>query len=296
MVLVNLSNVLKDAKAKKYAVGAFNYTDISTARGIVAAAEKMNSPVVLQFAQSHLPYLPLDQAGKAAIDLAKQAKVPVVVHLDHGEDVATAIKALKMGFTSVMLDFSLKPFSENVASTKKVVEFAHALGASVEGEIGVMTKDDGNGKPDYSHLTDKYTQVEDAKKFYKLTNVDALAISFGTVHGVYREKPNLNFVRLHDIAKAVNVPLVMHGGSGLSDEEYHKSIENGITKINYYSVMSFNVVNGLKHYLNNRNEQQTFLYDVDMEIIKLVEDDLAKKIKTFGSDGKAILEKSTKKE
>lgn len=125
MTLVNLNDVLLDAKKRSYAVGAFNFTDISTARGIVSAAEKLNAPVVLQFAQSHLPYMSLEEVGINAIQLAKKATVPVVVHLDHGEDVATAMKALKMGFSSVMLDFSLKPFKENVKATKEVVEIAH---------------------------------------------------------------------------------------------------------------------------------------------------------------------------
>ncbi|WCZ18183.1 class II fructose-bisphosphate aldolase [Lacticaseibacillus paracasei] len=291
MTLVNLNDVLLDAKKRSYAVGAFNFTDISTARGIVSAAEKLNAPVVLQFAQSHLPYMSLEEVGINAIQLAKKASVPVVVHLDHGEDVATAMKALKMGFSSVMLDFSLKPFKENVKATKEVVEIAHDLGASVEGEIGVMTRDDGEGMPDYSHLTDKYTKVEDAKRFYDLTHVDALAVSFGTVHGIYREKPHLNFERLHEISEALPIPLVMHGGSGLSDEEYRESIKNGITKINYYSVMSFNVVNGLRDYLNARRDKQTFLYDCDMEVIRLVEEDLMKKIKIFGSTDTALVAK-----
>lgn len=209
-----------------------------------------------------------------------------MVHLDHGVDIKTAIRALNMGFSSVMLDFSTKPIEENIEATRKVVEYAHDVNATVEGEIGVMTTDTGEGKPDYNHLDDNYTTVADAKKFYESTNVDAMAVSFGTVHGVYREKPNLNFKRLKEISEAVPVPLVMHGASGLSTEEYRKSVENGITKINYYSVMSFNVVNGLKKYLNERTDQ-TFLYDVDMKIIDLVKNDLKEKISIFGSENKA---------
>lgn len=287
MTLVTLNDILPTAKKEGYAIGAFNYADLNTARGIVKAAEEEHSPVVLQIAESHFPYLPLRIGGKVALDLAKHASVPVVVHLDHGTDIKTCIEALKMGFSSVMLDFSLKNIHENIAETKKVVEFAHDLGASVEGEVGVMTRDGGDDKPDYSNLMDNYTTVSEAQKFYEQTGIDAMAISYGTVHGIYREKPVLNFNRLSEISHAVPVPLVVHGGSGLSDEEYRNSIKNGISKINYYSVMSFNVTNGLKKYLDSTNKQQIFLYDVDTKIIELVKDDIKNKIEVFGSKNKA---------
>lgn len=287
MTLVTLNDILPKAQKEHYAVGAFNYADMSTARGIIKAAEEENSPVVLQIAESHFPYLPLREGGKLALDLAKNTKVPVVVHLDHGTDIKTAMQALKMGFSSVMLDFSTKPLEENIKGTKMVVEVAHDLGASVEGEIGVMTRDEGNGDPNYDKLADNYTTVDMAKKFYEETGVDAMAVSYGTVHGIYREKPNLNFERLHKIAQAVPVPLVVHGGSGLKDDEYRKSVENGITKINYYSVMSFNVTNGLRDYLDDQKGKQTFLYDADMKVMDLVKEDIKNKIEVFGSANKA---------
>lgn len=287
MALVTLNDVLPKAQKEKYGVGAFNYADMSSARGIVQAAEEENAPVVLQIAESHFQYLPLREGGKLALDLAKHASVPIVVHLDHSTDIKTAMQALRMGFSSVMLDFSTKSLEKNIAGTKEVVKIAHYLGASVEGEIGVMTRDEGNGDPDYDNLTDDYTTVDMAKKFYKETGVDAMAVSYGTVHGIYREKPNLNFERLHEIAQAVPVPLVVHGGSGLKDEEYRKSVENGITKINYYSVMSFNVTNRLRDYLNIQKGKQTFLYDADLKVIDLVKQDVKNKIEVFGSANKA---------
>lgn len=287
MALVTLNDVLPKAQKEKYGVGAFNYADMSSARGIVQAAEEENAPVVLQIAESHFQYLPLREGGKLALDLAKHASVPIVVHLDHSTDIKTAMQALRMGFSSVMLDFSTKSLENNIAGTKEVVKIAHYLGASVEGEIGVMTRDEGNGDPDYDNLTDNYTTVDMAKKFYKETGVDAMAVSYGTVHGIYREKPNLNFERLHEIAQAVPVPLVVHGGSGLKDEEYRKSVENGITKINYYSVMSFNVTNRLRDYLNIQKGKQTFLYDADLKVIDLVKQDVKNKIEVFGSANKA---------
>ena len=287
MTLVTLNDILPKAKKEGYAIGAFNYADMNTARGIIAAAEEEKSPVVLQIAESHFPYLPLREGGKLALDLAENSSIPVVVHLDHGTDMQTCIKALRMGFSSVMLDFSQKPLAENISKTKEIVDFAHALGASVEGEVGVMTRDAGNGKPDYNNLTDNYTTVSEAKQFYEETGIDAMAISYGTVHGIYREKPVLNFNRLHEIAEAVPVPLVVHGGSGLTDEEYNNSIKNGISKINYYSVMSFNVTNGLREYLDSKKEQQVFLYDADLKIMELVKEDIKNKIEVFGSANKA---------
>lgn len=288
MSLVTLNEVLLDAKKNHYAVGAFNYTDLSTARGIIAAAEEMSSPVVLQFAESHIPYLDLQTAGKIALELAEKASVPVVVHLDHGTDIKTVEEAMKIGFSSVMLDFSTKPFEENVQSTKEMVNLAHNLGISVEGEIGVMhrERDDGKSTFSYNELGDSYTTVDNAYDFATKTGVDALAISYGTVHGVYRTKPNLSFNRLSEINAAVETPLVVHGGSGLSDDEYRKSIDNGITKINYYSVMSFDVSNKIRDYLDGRKEN-TFLYDVDMKLIEFVKDNLISKIKVFGSANKA---------
>lgn len=287
MTLVTLNDILPKAKKEGYAIGAFNYADMNTARGIIAAAEEEKSPVVLQIAESHFPYLPLREGGKLALDLAENSSIPVVVHLDHGTDMETCIKALRMGFSSVMLDFSQKSLAENISKTKEIVDFAHALGASVEGEVGVMTRDAGKGKPDYNNLTDTYTTVSEAKQFYEETGIDAMAISYGTVHGIYREKPILNFDRLHEIAEAVPVPLVVHGGSGLTDEEYKNSIKNGISKINYYSVMSFNATKGLREYLDSKKEQQVFLYDADLKIMELVKEDIKNKIEVFGSANKA---------
>lgn len=287
MTLVTLNDVLPKAQREKYAVGAFNYTDLNTARGIIEAAEEENSPVVLQIAQSHFPYLPIEPGVNIALDLAKRASVPVVVHLDHGTDVKTCMQALKLGFSSIMLDLSTKPFEENLEATKMVTRVAHDMGVTVEGEVGVMTRDSGEGDPDYDKLTDNYTQVSEAVKFAKETGIDAMAISYGTVHGIYREKPNLNFDRLKEIREAVDTPLVVHGASGLTEEEYKKSIENGITKINYYSVMSNNVIKGLTDYLTENKDKQVFLYDADMQIKDLVKKDIKEKIEFFGSNNQA---------
>ncbi|AYW46568.1 class II fructose-bisphosphate aldolase [Tetragenococcus koreensis] len=285
MTLVNLATVLSKAKEGKYAVGAFNATDLNTARGIVEAAEQEKSPIILQFAESHSKYISLEQAANMYLDLATRACVPICVHLDHGENFNTIIRAIKLGFTSVMVDASLKPFEENIQNTKEIVKIAQSLGISVEAELGVMNAEDGSGSLDYNTMDDTYTSVQEAKEFVQKTKIDALAIAFGTVHGLYKKEPNLNYERIKAIQNCTDMPLVMHGGSGLSNEEYQQSVANGITKINYYSTMSFEVTNGLRNYLNSNSD--AFLFDVDAKTIELVKNNIAEKIQIFGSSNKA---------
>lgn len=284
-MLVNLKTVLEKAKTEKYAVGAFNATDLNTARGIIAAAEAENAPVILQFAEVHGQYISLEQAASMYLQLAETAKVPVVVHLDHGENFDTIVKAMHLGFTSVMVDASTQPFKGNITRTNQVLEIARALNVSVEAELGIMNAEDGSGDLDYDQMDDTYTNVEEAAEFVKATDVDALAIAFGTVHGLYKAEPHLNYQRIKEIHDKTNKPLVMHGGSGLKDEEYRESIKNGITKINYYSTMSYEVTNGLRDYLNKNSD--AFLFDVDMKTIELVKENIAAKIRVFGSSNKA---------
>ena len=284
-MLVNLNTILEKAKKEKYAVGAFNATDLNTARGIVAAAESENSPAILQFAEVHSKYISIEQAASMYLELAENSTVPICIHLDHGENFDTIIKAMHLGFTSVMVDASTQPFSENVKRTQEVLKIAKALDVSVEAELGVMNAEDGSGALDYQNMDDTYTSVKEASNFVEQVNVDALAIAFGTVHGLYKAEPNLNFDRIAEIRQATNKPLVMHGGSGLSNEEYRKSIENGITKINYYSTMAYEVTNGLRNYLNQKDD--AFLFDVDMKTIELVKENISSKIKVFGSSNKA---------
>lgn len=284
-MLVNLKEILEKAKEGKYAVGAFNATDLNTARGIIEAAEAEKSPVILQFAEVHEKYISIEQAAAMYLELAESSSVPVCIHLDHGEHFETIIKAMHIGFTSVMVDASAKPFNENVAMTKKVLEIARTLNVSVEAELGIMNAEDGSGALDYGNMDDTYTNLKEAGQFVEQTDVDCLAIAFGTVHGLYKAEPNLNFERIKEIKEQTNKPLVMHGGSGLSDEEYRKTIESGITKINYYSTMAYEVTNGLRNYLNENEE--AFLFDVDMKTIELVKENIIEKIRVFGSSNKA---------
>lgn len=286
MPLVNMNEILKDAQTKKYAVGSFNVTNLEFVRGIIAAAEEVNSPVIIQYAEVHDNYVSLDTMGKIMIEEAKKATVPVVVHLDHGATFENITKAMKLGFTSVMIDASHESFEDNVAHTKEIVKIANVLDVTVEAEIGMMNREGGGEEEFYENIEDTFTDPEVAKEFADKTGVDMLAVSFGTVHGVYTREPNLDFDRLRKIYNKTAMPLVMHGGSGLSDEEYQKAVENGVCKINYYSTMAYNVANLVKDRLNNE-KSQVFISDVSNWVIDYVKDDVIEKLKVFGSAGMA---------
>lgn len=229
-----------------HAVGAFNITSYESLRAVIQAAEGLGRPVIIQFAESHGNFISLEEIGPHMLLYAREAAVPVAVHLDHGASFQTCMKAIRMGFTSVMIDASSKDLETNIRITKEVVHAAHPAGVSVEAELGCVPQSCGgsdaggsaepapsHGKPDSS-----YTDPFMAKEFVERTDVDFLAVSFGTVHGVYFNTPRLDMERLALIKKQVGIPLVMHGGSGISPEDYGRVMENGISKINYYTYMN----------------------------------------------------------
>lgn len=230
-MLVNLNEVLKKAQNEKYAVGLFNTTDTDMLQAVIEAAEESNSPVILGTAEVLLPYGELKLIAPSVIAAAKRAKVPVVVHYDHGLTFDRCIEALKLGFSSIMFDGSAKPYEENIAETRETVKIAHAFDATVEGEIGHV----GEAAKEDNLLTDMYTTPEEAKAYLEATGVDALAVAIGSAHGVYKKKPMLNIERLKEISGEVKVPLVLHGGSGLSDDDFKNTIRNGIAKVNIFT-------------------------------------------------------------
>ena len=230
-MLVNLNEVLKKAQKGKYAVGLFNTTDTDMLQAVIEAAEESDSPVILGTAEVLLPYGELKLIAPSVIAAAKRAKVPVVVHYDHGLTFDRCIEALKLGFSSIMFDGSAKPYEQNIAETREMVKIAHAFGATVEGEIGHV----GEAAKEDNLLTDMYTTPEEAKAYLEATGVDALAVAIGSAHGVYKKKPMLNIERLKEISGAVKVPLVLHGGSGLSDDDFKNTIRNGIAKVNIFT-------------------------------------------------------------
>ena len=239
-MIVTLTEILKIAEEKKIAIGAFNAPNLESLQAVIGAAEELHLPVIIQFAQCHEVYNPLAVMGPLMVDFAKKATVPVCVHLDHGETLEYLEEALRLGFTSVMYDGSVLPYEENVENTKKTVAMASAVGASVEAELGSMGKresgaGDGSGAEDATKI---YTDPVQAKAFVEETGIDALACSFGTTHGIYLTKPRLDFTVVERVRCATGgIPVVMHGGSGVSREDFHAAIRAGVRKINYFTYM-----------------------------------------------------------
>lgn len=255
-MLVTLKEILAIAEERNIAIGAFNATGLEAIEAEIAAAEQLNLPVIIQFAQCHETLVPLSTIGPIMVDMAKKASVPVCVHLDHGETLEYLEEAMKIGFTGIMYDGSVLPYEENVANSKKAVEMAKKYGASVEAELGSMGKrESGTGDGSEQDDTKIYTDPDLAAKFVEETGIDALACSFGTTHGIYLTKPKLDF----DIVKMVrektgNIPVVMHGGSGVSKEDYCKAVEAGVRKINYFTYMDKAGGNAVVKYLNELEE------------------------------------------
>ena len=230
-MLVNLNDILPDAQKKGYAVGLFNTTDTDMLEGVIAAAEELRSPVIIGTAEVLLPFGELKLIAPSLIAAAKRASVPVVVHYDHGLTFERCMEALQLGFSSLMFDGSAGDVRENYRQTREIVKIAHAFGASVEGEIGHV----GEASEGDEFVTDHYTTPQEAVEFVRETGVDALAVSIGTAHGAYKSKPCLDIGRLANIHAALRTPLVLHGGSGLSDDDFKNTIQNGIAKVNIYT-------------------------------------------------------------
>lgn len=228
-MLVSLNDVLKKAQKERYAVGLFNTTDTDMLEAVLEAAEKKRAPVIIGTAEILLPYGELALIGPSILAAARRASVPVVVHYDHGLTFERCMEALRLGFSSVMFDGSVKPYAQNIAETREIVRIAHAFGASVEGEIGHV------GNADEEDGQSRYTTVEEAERYLADTGVDALAIAIGTAHGAYKTAPKLSFERLREIRSAVDVPLVLHGGSGLSEGDFRRAIAEGIAKVNIFT-------------------------------------------------------------
>lgn len=264
-MLVTLNEIMKDAYAKKYAVGAFNTVNLASIRAVLDAAEKLDAPVILQHAQIHESVAPLKVIGPVMLEMARAAQVPVCVHLDHGEDIDYLLSAMEMGFTSVMFDGSALPYDENVAGTRAVVQAAANYHVSVEAELGRVLRPEGGGEPseEEADLTpeDCYTKPGEALAFVEATGIDALAIAFGTAHGVYEAEPKLDFNRIAEIRRAVNMPLVMHGGSGVGDADFREAIKNGVTKVNYFTYMSLAGGDAVKAFLKENAARAEVRYD-----------------------------------
>lgn len=275
-MLVTLTEILALAQEKKCAVGAFNTPNLECLNAVLDAAEKLDVPVIINHAELHEPVAPLSVIGPVMVEAAKRSKVPVCVHLDHCETLSYMEEALKLGFTGVMYDGSTLSYEENVANTRTAVAMAKQYGANVEAEIGQLASREGGEEAAAGPV---YTDPEVAKKFCEETGIDALAPSFGTAHGIYKSKPVLDLERVKTIADKTGLPLVMHGGSGVSDEDYRIAIEKGIRKVNYYSYMAKAGVNAVKAMLET--EEVTFFHDLAMAAQKAMEADVEKAMRVF---------------
>ena len=284
-MLVTLKEILKIAEERQIAIGAFNAPNLESLEADIRAAEELDLPVIIQFAQCHEPWLSLDIIGPVMVEAAKKATVPVCVHLDHGETLEYLQKALDMGFTGIMYDGSVLPYEENLANTRTAVEMAAKDGASVEAELGSMGRretgaGDGSGEEDETKI---YTDPEQAARFVKDSGIDALACSFGTTHGIYLKAPKLDFsVVSNTRALTDNIPIVMHGGSGVSREDYRKAIEAGVRKINYFTYMDKAGGSAATEYLKGLKEgEPVFFSSISMAAREAMKENVKAAMKMF---------------
>ena len=285
-MLVNLNDVLRPAKKNHYAVGLFNAVNLELARGIIAAAESTGSPVIMGTAEVLLPYGPLEELSYYLLPMAKKANVPVVIHLDHGLKKETCIQALELGFSSIMYDCSTDSYEENVKKVKEMADIAHSYGATIEGELGHVGDNEGSAEGS-SHLVDPkqfYTEPKMAKDYVEKTGVDALAIAVGNAHGAYKLPPKLDFERIRTIARTVDVPLVLHGGSGLTDSDFKQAIQDGISKVNIFTDINVAAVEAEFKRFSDMNKG---IIDLIPAAVEAVKQETAKKMKLFDSVNKA---------
>lgn len=277
-MLVTLSEILKDANERHYAVGAFNCLSLENVMGAIQAAEELRAPIILQLAEVQFPEAPLDMMAPLYLHAAARASVPVCVHLDHGQSLETCVRAIRLGFTSVMFDGAALPFDDNVAVTRQVSRIAKAAGVDVEAELGKV----GDSGVD---TADVFTDVEESVRFVQATGIDALAVAIGNLHGHYVHTPQLNIGRLIEIHEANRLPLVLHGGSGTSTEDFKACIHNGICKINVATAIQRGIMKRLNERLAQKPDEgyiplKQLMTDASRDVI-------ADHIRLFESDGKA---------
>lgn len=283
-MLVSFSKMLQDAYNGHYAVGAFNCLSIEHVMGAIQAAEELRSPIILQLAEVQFPYAPIEMMAPVYLEAAAKATVPVVVHLDHGQSLETCVKAIQLGFNSVMFDGANLPFEENVRQTAEIVRIARAAGVDVEAELGKVGDTGYGGEGTGDATPDVFTDVEESAEFIARTGVDALAIAIGNLHGRYVATPQLNIDRLKEIADRNNLPLVLHGGSGTSEEDFKSCIHNGISKINVATALQMAVTDAVRKYVNDCPSANYI--DMKDVIVKATCESVKQHILLFESNGK----------
>lgn len=281
-MLVNMSGLLPQAKRGRYAVGFFNAVNVEMARAVIETAEELRSPVMIGTAEILLPLMPLENVASYILPLAQKASVPVCMHYDHGLTFDKCMEALKLGFTSIMYDCSTAPYEGNVSRVSEMARIVHAMGATLEGELGHVGDNEGAGM--LNDPSDYFTDPAVAEDYVKRTGVDALAVAVGNAHGDYKFPPKLDFGRIEAIARGTGIPLVLHGGSGLSDSDFRTAVGRGICKINIFTDLDKAGAAGVKKGMDAGARSMTGLIPYEFDAFKQV---VTEKIKLFGSGGKA---------
>lgn len=283
MPLVTTKQLLLDAQKGGYAIGAFNVENMEMVQAVVEAAEELKSPVIMQTTPSTVKYADMSYFYATVKNAAEKASVPVVIHLDHGNSFELAMQALRVGYTSIMIDGSHRTFEENIALTKSVVKACHPSGIPVEAELGKVGGKEDDLEGGYEN---PYTDPKEAKIFVEKTSVDSLAVAIGTAHGVYKGIPKLDMERLSEIREAVSIPLVLHGTSGVPDDVVMECIQRGICKVNYATDLRISFSNGVKSVLKEHPETiDPKKYNAQGR--EKVKQYVMSKIKVCGSVGKA---------
>lgn len=280
-MLVNMRELLADAQKGNYAVGSFSVANMEMVLGVLKAAEELKAPVILQIAEVRLKQSPLELIGPLMVAAAKNAKTPVAVHFDHGKTEKMISLALQLGFTSVMFDGSHLPLEDNIAETNKIVSMAKKYSAAVEAEIGCV----GGSEDGSEDIAINCTKPDDAVRFAAETQVDALAVAIGNAHGNYKSTPKLRFDILEECAKRVNVPLVLHGGTGISEEDFVRCAKTGIKKINI-ATATFDSVEKSVRDCYNENKINGY-YDLQAAEVEGAYQNAKRHILIFGTDNKA---------
>lgn len=280
-MLVNMKDLLLDAQKRNYAVGSFSVANMEMVLGVIKAAEETRSPIILQIAEVRLNHSPLALIGPLMVAAAEEADVPVAVHLDHGKTPCCIGQALEIGFSSVMFDGSHLPVEENIEITKGIVEIAKEYGAAVEAEIGCV----GGSEDGSEDIAINCTSPEQAKRFAEETGVDALAIAIGNAHGNYKEEPKLRFDILERVHELVSIPLVLHGGTGISEKDFIRCHQNGIKKINIATATFDSVERSVRE--SYQNGKINGYYDLHQAEIEGAYQNAKKHMEIFYSTGKA---------
>lgn len=280
-MLVNMNDVLLPAKKGGYGVGFFNAVNVEMARAIIETAEELRAPVMVGTAEILLPAMELARVAEYLIPMAEKASVPVCVHYDHGLIFEKCMQALELGFTSIMYDCSTAPYEENIEKVAEMVKICHAMGRTVEGELGHVGDNAGAGK--LENPSDYFTDPETAEDFVKRTGVDSLAVAVGNAHGDYAFPPKLDFERIRVIAEKTGIPLVLHGGSGLSDTDFKTAVKEGVAKVNIFTDIDKAGKRGIEAGLAAGEKSMMGLIPYEIDAMKEVVRD---KILLFGSNGK----------